>query len=157
MAKTSRDAHKHIRELSEFFRDGKEIALEIVEEFINQYKRKKYLRQSLERLTARGFLKTKDGKISPTKEGLRFFRRHMKNKMTAIPKEGKWYLISFDIPVKLNSKRVALRRLLRDFNFYPFQKSVWIGPEPLSAEVWEFIVENKLEKFCRPMFVEILE
>jgi len=48
----------------------------------------------------------------------------MKNKMTAIPKEGKWYLISFDIPVKLNSKRVALRRLLRDFNFYPFQKRI---------------------------------
>ncbi len=157
MAKTSKDAARHIQEWSEFFRDGKDIAEEIVEEFINQYKRKKYLRQSLERLVSRGFLKAKDSKVSPTREGLRFFRRHMKNKMTAASKEGKWYLISFDIPVKLNSKRAALRRLLRDFNFYPFQKSVWIGPEQLGVEVWEFIVDNKLEKFCRPMFVDILE
>ena len=157
MAKTARDARKHIREWSEFFREGKEVTKNLIDEFVNQYKRKKYLRQSLERLIARGFLRTKDDKFSPTKRGLRFFRRHIKNKFATVPKEGRWYILSFDIPVRLNSKRIALCRLLRDFNFYPFQKSVWIGSHQLVQEIWEFIVENKLESFCKPMIVDILE
>jgi len=157
MAKTSRDAHRHVRELGEFFRDSKEIAEHLVNEFIERHERKKYLRQSLDRLINRGFLEVKDKRISPTKKGLRLFRRRTRSKIPVAPKEGKWYILTFDIPVALNSKRIALGRLLRDFGFHPFQKSVWIGPHQLSTEVWEFVVENKLEKFCKPMIVDIIE
>src|SRR3989344_3392992 len=142
MAKTARGAYRHIEEWSSFFSDAAEISSLLIEEFVENHKRKKYLRQSLDRLVRRGFLVQREKSYVTTKIGIRFFLRHSQQKIPLAPKEGKWYLLSFDIPVKLNPKREALRRLLKDFGFQAFQKSVWIGRHQLGENVWEFIVAN---------------
>lgn len=59
-----------------------------------------------------------------------------------IPKQwdGKWRIITFDIPNKRNAGREALRSKIKELDFYPLQKSVWVFPYPCEQEI-EFIVE----------------
>lgn len=56
--------------------------------------------------------------------------------------DGRWRILIFDIPEKIRWKRDLLRKELRDFWFYPLQKSVWVYPYPLPADffdLWEDI------------------
>jgi DNA-binding transcriptional regulator PaaX len=159
MTKTSVDARRHIREWSEFFQDLNEVSKAAIEEFIKSCQKSKYRRQSLKRLIERGFLKDEGSKIKKTKSGLLFFKRryHNDNKARSLKQNGKWYILSFDIPMKFNRKRAALRRILHKYKFVPLQRSVWVGAHQMSKDVWEFIVENDLEKCCVPMVVDIIE
>lgn len=157
MAKTSRDARKHIREWSEFFRDGKMIAGTIVDEFVARRKESKYLKQSLNRLIARGFVKERGGKFSPTDSGVRFFRRHAGGRRSPARWDGKWRLITFDVPGNYSRQRDQLRALLKEFDFYLLQKSVWICPSYIADEFWRLVVDCDLDKYCKAMLVDIIE
>ncbi len=57
-----------------------------------------------------------------------------------IPKEWdkKWRLVIFDIPEFRRKERVALRKKLKDMDFYQCQKSAWIHPFPCLEEI-EFL------------------
>lgn len=154
-AGTSRDARRHIREWGDFFREFGEIGAGAVDELLKRYEKRKYFRQSLRRLINAGFIIEQKKKFSLTNRGKKFFLEHYPPKN--VRADGRWYLLSFDIPVKLNRKRARLREFLRKYNFFPFQKSVWVGPYSLSVEVWKFVVDNDLQKYCKPMVVEILE
>lgn len=52
----------------------------------------------------------------------------------------KWRIISFDIPEKRKKAREALREKLKDLNFYPLQKSLFVLPFPCQDEI-DFITE----------------
>lgn len=52
----------------------------------------------------------------------------------------KWRLVIFDIPNKHTAARNALRRKMRDLDFYPLQKSVWVHPYPCKKEI-QFLIE----------------
>lgn len=52
----------------------------------------------------------------------------------------KWRVISFDIPEKRKKAREALREKLKDLDFYPLQKSLFIFPFPCRDEI-DFIAE----------------
>lgn len=55
--------------------------------------------------------------------------------------DGKWRVVIFDIPDKYRKRaRDALREKLKELDFYPFQKSVWVHPYPCEKEV-QFITE----------------
>ncbi|TSD01174.1 MAG: phenylacetic acid degradation operon negative regulatory protein [Parcubacteria group bacterium Athens0714_25] len=54
--------------------------------------------------------------------------------------DGKWRIVSFDIPEKRKKAREAFREKLRDLGFYPFQKSLFIFPFACSDEI-DFISE----------------
>jgi len=159
MAKTSKDAYRHIREWSGFFADLKWISEKIVDEFIARHKQKKYLKQSLERLISRGFIKRKDDKFNLTPEGLRFLkkRRLMSPLPTGQKWDGRWRLISFDVPGDYNKKRDQLRSILKTFDFYRLQKSVWVYPNFLAEDFWDLVVKSGLAKYCKAMVVEIIE
>ncbi|MEK9194726.1 MAG: hypothetical protein AAB884_02850 [Patescibacteria group bacterium] len=157
MGKTSVDAKRYIREWSEFFRDGKAVTFTLIDKFVDRYKKKKYLKQSLKRLIKRGLVLAKDKKLIPSKIGLKFFRKSTFKKSLPKTWDGRWYLISFDIPNEFNVKRDHLRRVLKFYNFYPLQKSLWAAPEQLASDLWEFIVENNLHKYCKVMAVNFLE
>ncbi len=147
-----------MRELSEFFHDMDEVACKIVEELIESRKQKNFLKQSLKRLIKKGYLEKRDNKFIKTKLGRRFFIKHTIEKETKeINSQNRWYVLSFDIPVKDNSKRDALRWILKKFGFFQLQRSVWVGPNKLAQDIWEFIVESRIEKYCFPMIVEIIE
>lgn len=52
----------------------------------------------------------------------------------------KWRIVSFDIPEKQKNAREALRKKLRDLDFYPLQKSMFVLPYPCQDEI-DFIAE----------------
>lgn len=52
----------------------------------------------------------------------------------------KWRVIIFDIPNKKNKARDALREKLKELNFYPLQKSIWVHPYPCEKEI-QFLIE----------------
>ncbi len=52
----------------------------------------------------------------------------------ARPWDGQWRLVLFDVPTGQNAHRERLRRYLRDKGFGYLQNSVWISPDPLTAE-----------------------
>ena len=52
----------------------------------------------------------------------------------------KWRLVSFDVPEKQKKAREALRNKLKDLEFFPLQKSLFISPFPCKNEI-DFISE----------------
>lgn len=60
--------------------------------------------------------------------------------------DGKWRMVIFDIPTKLNRKRDALRDFLKHMGFKDLQKSIYISPYPCKEEV-EAIIEYLQLKF----------
>ncbi len=161
MGKTSRDARRHVREVCELFEVVNAVGCAVVEELLARHDRKKYLRQSLRRLEARGILQRKKDAYRLTPKGVLFFARYRKRetKLKDVKKkwDGKWRLITFDVPVKENPKRFVLLRALRESNFYQLQKSVWIAPYEMSEEFWKFVVMNNLHKYCKVMLIEVLD
>lgn len=155
MAKTSHDARRHIREWSRFFGDGMVVTEKLVDDFIKKHKKKKYLKQSLRRLIEKGLIARNDNKFILSSKGNSIFKLYKNRNLSNW--DHKWYLISFDIPVNFNRKRDSLRRVLKIYNFYQLQKSVWVGPNQFSEDLWEFIVNEDLDKYCKVMVVEIIE
>lgn len=160
MAKTSKDAYRHIQAWSGFFKDMRWIAEKEIELFLEKRKKKQYLKQSLERLKKRGFLSEKNASLIPTDKGMKFFRKqnflvaHYENLKNW---DGKWRLISFDIPINENKKRNQLRALLQEFDFKPLHKSVWVSPYKSTELFWQLLVDYEIEKHCKIMTVEIIE
>ena len=75
------------------------------------------------RLTEKGFLKISEHKI--------------KNNFNLKQKrwDGHWRLVVFDVPEDRKYAREALRRRLKFFKFFPFQKSVFVFPYPCEKEI----------------------
>lgn len=69
--------------------------------------------------------------IKITKEGRKYLKKFDIDKLALnkpIKWDGKWRLVIFDIPEKHRKGRDALRKKLKDMNFFRFQDSVWITP-----------------------------
>lgn len=49
--------------------------------------------------------------------------------------DGRWFLVFFDVPEIQRNKRDQLRRFLKKFGFYPYQKSVYLFPYECEKEV----------------------
>lgn len=54
--------------------------------------------------------------------------------------DGKWRILTFDVPEKLKETRESLRMHFKQMEFYEFQKSVFVHPFPCREE-FEYIVE----------------
>jgi len=54
--------------------------------------------------------------------------------------DGKWYLVSYDIPEDLKFKRMILNEYLRAWGFYPIHQSVFLHAYPCEDQV-EFLRE----------------
>lgn len=99
--------------------------------------------RALRRLEKNRLLKIqeKNGKFSIelTKEGKRKFKEINLEDLRIIkpPRwDGKWRLVIFDIPEEgFASSRRVLRAKLKEWEFYPLQKSVWVCPWPCEKEI----------------------
>jgi DNA-binding transcriptional regulator PaaX len=86
-------------------------------------------------------LRKKNGtiEIALTKEGKQKFKEIQFDKLQiAKPPhwDGKWRVLIFDIPDKsFKTAREILRRKLKEWSFYPLQKSVWVCPWPCEDEL----------------------
>jgi DNA-binding transcriptional regulator PaaX len=160
MAKTSKDARKHIEALSDLFCDFNMVANAVFEEFLRRQKKRKHLKQSFRRLVKKGFITDTGLGYELTHEGKNFFGKLSKEKdKTTLPGvwDGKWRLVTFDVPCKFNAKRQKIRSLLKVFDFYQLQKSVWICPASLSEKFWRMMVDEELDGYCKIMVVDVLE
>lgn len=66
----------------------------------------------------------------------------------------KWRVLIFDIPVKMNSAREALRKKIKDLGFYQFQGSVWFYPYPCEDEILAMAEFFNASEYIEIMTVE---
>ena len=50
-------------------------------------------------------------------------------------RDGRWFLVFFDVPEIQRNKRDYLRKFLRKLGFFPYQKSVYLFPYECEEEV----------------------
>ncbi|MFH0806277.1 MAG: hypothetical protein V1885_00955 [Candidatus Brennerbacteria bacterium] len=160
MAKTARDGYRHAQMWIDFFYDVGTATEEMVKEVVVASKQARYVRQSLKRLEQRGFVVKKGNRFALSREGKKFSERYARRE--AVEKahgkwDGKWRLVSFDVPVVQNRARHQLRVLLIEFGFYPLHKSVWASPYAVEGLFWHAVVDENLQPFCKAMVVEIIE
>lgn len=63
--------------------------------------------------------------------------------------DGKWRIVIFDIPERQRFLRHAFRYQLREFEFKPLQKSVWIGRKNVTKELRNFIKDIGMEPWVK--------
>lgn len=108
-----------------------------------KHKPRQSFRNALRRLEKRGLIigEREKGKVryALSEEGEKFASR-LKLKLEFAKSrswDGKWRILIFDIPEKMRGKRDFLRKELRDFGFYPLQKSVLVYPYPLPPDFFD--------------------
>jgi len=68
--------------------------------------------------------------------------------------DGKWRMLSFDIPEDLRNKRNQFRRSIKRIGYKQVQKSLWACPFAKADEIELIIKEMKLEKYTAYLLVE---
>ena len=68
--------------------------------------------------------------------------------------DGKWRFVIFDIPIRFNKGRDALRFHLIDLGFYQFQKSAWVYPYPCEDEIIFIADFFRVGKYVEVLTVE---
>lgn len=106
-----------------------------------------YIKRTLERLEKEKLVQIKDTKshqiVEITQRGRRRILKYALNELTIEkPKiwDGKWRLISYDIPGKHKFLRKVFREYLRIWGFYPLHESVFLHAYPCGKQV-EFLRE----------------
>ena len=110
-------------------------------------KNKQKIIQSIKYLERRGLVITKKiGKTTYaeiTEDGKKRIKKYDFNNMKIEkPKtwDKKWRIVCFDVPETKKKGRDSLRLKLKELNFLPLQKSVWLHPYPCANEI-NFISE----------------
>src|SRR3989344_1786732 len=63
--------------------------------------------------------------------------------------DGKKRLVIFDIPEKHRRLRRTLRVLLKEWQFIPLQKSVWVGTKAVEKELIKFVKDVGLSQWVK--------
>jgi DNA-binding transcriptional regulator PaaX len=95
-------------------------------------------------LKNRGYIKEINGTYFITYKGEDFLNKKTRNFLKKFEpnktdKDPKDLLILYDIPEDKKSEREWFRRELIKFHFIMIQRSVWVGPSPLSKEFLEYV------------------
>ncbi len=114
------------------------------------------------RLKKNNFIKSKNlqGKsgVIITKEGFdKILKTSFKAKERNKRKDGKWIMITFDIPEKHKKARALLRSILKNLGFKIFQQSVWITPYDVSEKTERLLQSYSLDRYVRIFLIEEME
>lgn len=71
--------------------------------------------------------------------------------------DGRWRVISFDLPESLKKWREYLRNELKNMGFYALQKSVYITPHPVLGELDHLLKEWNLRKYFRYLTISEID
>lgn len=109
------------------------------------------VRQSLELLRRRGYITIihrRQGRCARiTKKGRdRLFDASLRMKIPKKRTDGRWRIISFDIPETKRRERVLLQACLRDAGFFPLQRSVYVTPYLCEHELSGVLKKLRLNK-----------
>lgn len=107
-------------------------------------------RKALKRLMFTGEI----NKITDPKKGVlyqmsasgksKFYRNFPLTKLRESPWDGQWRIVIYDLPVKMNYKRDRLRVKLLELGFGCYQKSVYVTPLDVIAELKEYLDSQEL-------------
>lgn len=68
--------------------------------------------------------------------------------------DGKWRMLSFDIPEKFRARRNRFRRAIKRIGFRQVQKSLWASPFVKADQIEKAIKYYKVKKFVAYLIVE---
>lgn len=99
------------------------------------------------------------GRFTITKKGsARLARINIDNiVIKRVAWDGKWRLITFDIPEQKEQKREYFRKRLKEIGFYHFQRSVFIIPYPCEKEIDAICEELGIESNVHLITAESFE
>ena len=69
-------------------------------------------------------------------------------------KDGKWIMLTFDIPQKYKKSRQLLRGVLHSLEYKMFQQSIWVTPYDVSEKTEKLLQFYSLEKFVKIFLIE---
>lgn len=112
--------------------------------------------QGMANLKASGYIKREGKYVKLTQKGKQkaLFTKWQLKKVDIKKWDGKWRVISFDVPEKKKRLRERLRRKLQYLNFVKMQDSVWATPLPIEREIDELLQILEIKYFIRYMTVE---
>ncbi len=67
---------------------------------------------------------------------------------------GKWLMVFFDVPETLRRQRDQFRGVLKSLGFEQVQRSVWVTPYQVQAELRELIHLLNFQSYAKPLLVE---
>lgn len=100
-----------------------------------------YLKRNLKRLAEQKIVEVveENGEevIKLTSKGkTKFLRFQMEDLSLRMPRwDGKWRIVLYDISKFRKHQQEQFRRLIKDMNFFPLQKSVYLTPYPCSEQI----------------------
>lgn len=103
------------------------------------------LSTNIKRLEHSGYIEIdrKSNSVQITNKGkIKLLENSTNNKI-----DGKWRLLSFDIPETLRKKRNQFRRSIKRIGYKQVQKSLWASPFVQAEEVDLIVKELNVEKF----------
>lgn len=111
------------------------------------------LRMILLRLERKGLISRTSGDHKLTPRGREFMQR-LKAKIEHNSKwDGKWHLVTFDVPEKKRYDRAWLRSVLSLSGYEPLHKSVFLGKFALPEEIYREIYSRKLKNYVKLLTV----
>lgn len=104
--------------------------------FEEEYKPQQ-LRNSVYYLKRRKFIAYKNKQFTLTKLGLKYLNRKSIEEIIIkkVNWDGKWRVLTFDIPESQISARHIFRQKLKELGFFHFQRSVFVIPYPCEKEI----------------------
>lgn len=113
------------------------------------YKNKRVIQKGLNRLIKRGFITTdRRKKIKLSKIGLIEFFKLELTQTDPLP-ENRVCLVVFDVPEISKETRDLIRKFLKNFCFFPFQKSVWVSQFNAAKPLCKILHLTKLNKWVK--------
>ena len=108
----------------------------------------------LHRLKAKGLVRKEGNEYRPTRKG-RFFLKKVSETLEKNSRawDGKWRLITFDIPEKFRKERNWLRHSLQTAQYKMLHRSVFVGKFPLDEDLYKSIYRKKLDGYMRILTV----
>lgn len=121
--------------------------------FFNYLKKKGYIK--VEKLESKkAILLTSKGKDRVLLKKLKSLEEKFKTRKFKKRKDGKWLMITFDVPEDKRLWRDIFRDGLISLGYIFFQKSIWISPFDNLEETEKLIQQSGLESFARIFLVE---
>ncbi len=72
-------------------------------------------------------------------------------------RDGRWVMITFDIPQKHKKARMLLRSIMINLGYKMFQQSIWVCPFDVSEKTEQLLQMHDLEKYVKIFLIEELE
>ena len=127
-----------------------------------QDKNSKQFRQLVHYLKRRNYIKVQNLKgkkaIMLTKQGIdKVLKASFKIDEGRVKrKDGKWVMVSFDIPLTRRKARDLLRSILHNLGYKMFQQSVWVTPYNVAEKTERLLQAYALDQYVKIFLIEEL-